>query len=238
MNVADAIPSEWADKLTGGPIGIGYDVATTTKGQSNPSALTVTERVSPLVVERLNLRWKTDDPDVAIAIIDRVLDHIAAAQRRPRRLAIDASNEKYFARRVQAHLAGRLPVELVVSGASVEWRGETFSYKVLLGNLYVESFVDNVIAIAPETWLKDDRRLVQRDRGSFVTPVGKDGGHGDTFDSGKLGLWALESGGGPVSASGVSVGASNALGSSVSAIRNLRSPLARKLLRKRRASNS
>jgi hypothetical protein len=71
----------------------------------------------------------------------------------------------------------------------------------------VAVFDDNQITVAPERYIKTDMRLVKRDRGSFSAEVGPGGEHGDTFDSHKLALHALDSTGGALeSTEGIRIG--------------------------------
>lgn len=212
MNPADFIPATWLDDLPmSGSIGLGHDIATTTKGTANWSSLSICQHASPLYTYPLVIRWRTADPEKNLAILDHVVSQIERTGRRARRLSVDASNEKYHAQRVRSFFAGRLPVELVVAGEKTDWRGESYDYKTLLGSLYSAAFEDNLIAMPEGKWLLDDHRLVKRERGTFVAEIGKDGGHGDTFDSGKLAYWATQrpavAAAGSVSAADVGSGA-------------------------------
>jgi hypothetical protein len=82
-----------------GPVGLGFDVATTTRATSNPSSLTVTEQRGADRVQVLVLLWKERQPQIARHRLRRILETIAArpAGGRARRLCIDASSERYFA---------------------------------------------------------------------------------------------------------------------------------------------
>jgi len=198
------------EHLGSGPVGIGYDVATTEKSVSNPSAVTVMERHGVEVVAPLTLVWKTRDPALAKFRLRRVVETVNARPEggRARRLAIDASSEVYFATEVQQEFAALVQVELVKGGETVEQPGqEPITKKALLGSRLVAVFDDNQITTAPERYLKNDLRLVKRDRGSFTAELGPNGEHGDTFDSHKLGLWALDStAGGMTSTEGCHLG--------------------------------
>ena len=113
---------------------------------------------------------------------------------RARRLAVDATNERYFATEVQREFSLLVPVELVVASEKVELPGEeAISKKALLGNQLVADLNDNKGTLPPERYIKDDFRRVKRDRGSFDCEMGPNGEHGDTFDSHKLALYALTS---------------------------------------------
>jgi hypothetical protein len=201
-----AIPSTWADRLTDGPIALGYDIATTERGTSNPSALNVQQRDGRRVLTRLIVSWKTRDPAVARQVLKAVLDDIEERRMKPRRLVIDASNEKYYAADVRTLLAGRVAVELVGGNQKIEFRGESLDAKTLLGNMYVSAIEDGFLLLPAGDWIMLDHRLVMREGGGFVTNLGPNGEHGDTFDGGKLAYWGLNSSGGPVKADAIQVG--------------------------------
>lgn len=205
MTPREAIPLSWTDHLRDGPIGVGNDLGTTTKKTSNPSSITVIQKEGLIYHTRLVVTWKTDDPDVSEAMLQCVLDDIARANR-CRRICLDASNEVFFATRLKKALIRFCPVELVKGGAKIDYKGESMNSKTLLGNIYVNCFEDGIITLPLGDWLKNDHRLVTKDRGSFVTALGRNGEHGDTFDSGKLAVYAIEKGSGRIQASGAAVG--------------------------------
>jgi len=204
ISAATAIPTDWAIHIGPGNIGIGHDVATTDKKTSNPSSLTVTEQLGSMFFERLVVRWKTPDPDVAYALIDSVMDALPANQ--IRRFAIDGSNERYHAANLRKRYRSKCPVDIVVSGEAIDFEGQRYSYKTLLGDLYVSAFEDGCIAIPAEEFIVSDHRLVRKQNGGYTTEVDESGNHGDTFDSGKLSYWALVHGSGPIRAHAASVG--------------------------------
>lgn len=200
-----AIPSNWTRLLTGGPLGIGADIGTTEKGTSNPSSITVMERARGLYLQRLVLRFKTSNEEIWFAMLQCLFDDLRAAEKKARRLCLDASSEVFFAQRVKRKHIVYCPVDLVKGGETIVRGAEKFSYKVLLGNLYSSTFEDALMAGPDEKWWRDDQRRVHREKGTFVTETGENGEHGDTFDSGKLAYWALEHGTGRVEAAGVSI---------------------------------
>lgn len=200
-----AISSQWTDLLTDGPLALGYDVATSEKGVSNPSSVTVLQRQGRTSIARLVVAWKTREPAVARQILTAILDDIAAAGQKARRLVIDASSERYYAADIRTHLRARCPVELVAGNQKLDFRGETLDAKTLLGNMYVSAIEDALLLLPAGEWIEFDHRLVKVESGRFVTDLGPAGEHGDTFDSGKLALWGLHSGG-PVAAHATPVG--------------------------------
>lgn len=182
-----------------GTVGIGFDVATTTKGSSNPSALSIVEQSGVNLIVPAVLLWKTTDPAVARARIKSVVQTIAArpAGGRARSLAVDATNEKYFARDLRRHLVGDLPVHLIVASETLDVPGypDPITYKQHLGTMLVSPLDDNRLTLPPEKYLLDDWRLVKKEKGQFVCEPNSEGQHGDTFDSTKLGIHAITRGG-------------------------------------------
>lgn len=203
MTPREAIPNTWIDFLTNHKIGLGIDLATSDKGTSNPSSLTVTQKVGRVYKVRLLVSWKTEDPDVTKAVVKMVLEDIRLAGFRAKRLSIDASNEVFFARQLKKFLRGHCSVTLVKGGEKIKYDGHELDAKTILGNLYINELEDGNIDLPENNFIFTDHRLVKRDRGSFVTETGKAGQHGDTFDSTKLSIWSLIKGGGKVKADAV-----------------------------------
>jgi hypothetical protein len=204
-----------AGHLTDGVVGIGYDVATTTRGVSNPSAVTITEAKGIEKYQRLVLTWKTKDPAIARQRLRLICKTIAGRKTGgpARRLCIDGTSEKYYAVDVARDLMALVPVEVVVSSESVpRERAPSYetaiNYKTWLGDLYSAEINDAHYWLPPEQYLKDDHRLVTKDRGRYDCEPQADGKHGDTFDSGKLAQHALASGG-PVEAEACATGTYN-----------------------------
>lgn len=179
--------------LGDGQVGLGFDVATTEKELSNPSSLTITEKVGVDCLARLILRWKTSNPDYPRDLISRVLDVIEKrkAGGKARRLCIDATNERYFATDLKKQLRAKVMVQLVISSETLLYKAQEMTVKAYLGNLLVNTMEDGRLALPPDRWVKDDFRLVRRDKGSFMAMVDSAGNHGDSFDSTKLSLHAL-----------------------------------------------
>jgi hypothetical protein len=179
-------------------VGLGFDVATTTKAKSNPSVLSIMEEHGVERIVRAFIIWKTRESDVATERLRRVVGSI---RKRPggraRALAVDATNERYFADALVKELSADIPVLEIVSsesatGVSLE---EAMNWKEYLGEQYVGVLEDNHLTLPPEAYVRIDHRLVRKDRGRFVCEPDEDGRHGDTFDAGKLALHALQRGG-------------------------------------------
>jgi hypothetical protein len=198
-----AIPSTWADRLTTGPLSLGYDVATTQKKTSNPSALAVMQTEGRLTHTRLLVSWKTREPIVAEQLLSAVLEDIEARRLKPRRLIIDASSERYYAAAIRTRFGGRCPVELIAGQDKLEFRGERLDAKTLLGNLYVSALEDAHITLPAGEWIEADHRLVMREAGGFTTLLGPNGEHGDTFDACKLAYYGLNATSAPLTASSI-----------------------------------
>lgn len=184
-----------AEHLGEGAVGVGLDLATTEGATSNPSALAVVEAAGAELLARLILTWKTNDPAVAEARVRAVL---AAVARRPtggraKALHIDATNERYFAAGLQRSLRAEVPVTCVVGSETVQKPGyEPMTMKQFLGSLLVGELDDNHLTLPPQKYVKEDFRLVKKDRGLFVCTPDPQGRHGDTFDGTKLGINALK----------------------------------------------
>jgi hypothetical protein len=188
-----------AEHLGPGRIGLGWDLATTTKATSNPSAFCVVEESGTDLKLRAVITWKTADPAVAMERAERIIDTVAARKEggRARRLSIDATNERYFSASARDDLRHKLPVELVIASETLQSPGhdEPITYKQHLGGGLVAELEDNHLWLPPERYVRDDWRMVKREKGQFVCEPGPDGKHGDTFDGTKLALHSLRAGG-------------------------------------------
>ncbi len=192
--------------LRHGEVGIGFDVVTTTAQVSNPSSLTVREKIGTERFDRLKLVWKERKPQIARQRLEAVIHAIRQrpAGGRARRLCIDASNERYFAEETADLLAPLIPVQLVVASNSVDPRPTGYSerdgninYKTWLGDLEAANVNDGRLALPADDYVKADYRMVLKDAGRYVcVPDVQTGAHGDTFDSGKLAELALFAGSG------------------------------------------
>ena len=191
-------------RLGSGRVGLGWDLATTTRQKSNPSAFAVVEERGVERIVRAIFIWKTADPEEAL---ERAAGIVRAVAARPaggpaRRLCEDATNERYFAQTVRRQLGALLPVELVVASETVpQPGGDPLTRKQQLGGQLVAALEDNQVLLPPERYVKEDFRLVRKERGSFVCEPDAEGRHGDTFDAVKLALQALCGASGAVAAS-------------------------------------
>ncbi len=179
-----------------GKVGIGVDVATTTGGVSNPTAVTVTEQVGVDYIARAVLIWKTADPDVANDRIKRIVQAVASrpAGGRARRLCVDATSERYFAVSLRKLLAGLVPVELVIASVTVDRPGYgSQTLKQILGINAIDVLDNNRLTLPPDRYVRIDWRLVKKEKGLLFCDPDQDGKHGDTFDSTKLSIHALAS---------------------------------------------
>ena len=198
--------------LKSGPVGIGWDVASTTGEKSNPSSVTFTENCGGERLQRVVVVFKQRRGKIAR---QWVRDLIAVVRARPsggpaRRLTIDGSNDRLFAQEVQDEFLGIVPVEIVLNGANVDplppgYR-DTINYKTYLGDLYCAAVNDGRTALPPDDYIKADHRLTTKDGGRYACTPDSEGRHGDTFDSGKLAEYALSSYSGTGIAAGVAMG--------------------------------
>jgi len=177
-----------------GDLALGYDVATTEKAVSNPSALSVVERVDSTFVVRLIVRWKTSDPDWSREIIRTIAKAVIRRPegRRPKGLAIDGSNERFYATDFKKEIADLMPCQIVIAGEKAPYKGEEMNFKEYCGSLVVNALEDRQIALPPDRWIRDDFRLVMKERGRFQNLLDTEGNHGDTFDGTKLALLLLK----------------------------------------------
>lgn len=186
-------------KLGKGKVGIGVDWATTEKQKSNPTSVSVTEQRGADFVNVVTCVWKTNDPATALSRLTRIVEAVNGRPEggRARALCQDASSEKYFCDIVRKALGQLVIVRNLVSGETIEIPGrEPMTLKAYLGNQCIGVIDDNHATLPPERYLKNDFRLVKRDRGSFTTEMGPNGEHGDTFDSFKNSIEALVGRGG------------------------------------------
>ncbi len=182
------------EHLTDGTVGLGWDLATTEKQTSNPSALTVIERVGNDSIARAIFVWKTADPALALERVHNILLAVKARKTggRARRLCIDSTNERYFATDARKEFRGEVYVDLVVASETIERPGlPNINRKQQLGESLVSELEDNLLALPAVRYVREDFRLVKKERGQFVCEPDVMGRHGDTFDSTKLALHAL-----------------------------------------------
>ena len=203
---------EWiSENCSNAPIGIGIDPATTTKKKSSPTSVSIVEDHVNEDIVRAILVWKTADPAVANERIDRIVEAVAKrkAGGRAKGMAIDATNERYWARTTRDRLRGDIPVSLVVGSEAYAGPSmEKMTMKQYLGSRQIATLDDNRLTLPPDRYIRDDWRLVKKDRGLLVCDPDIDGKHGDTFDSSKLGKEALTVGG-PAEADAAQVGDMN-----------------------------
>jgi hypothetical protein len=174
-------------------IGLGFDVATTTKGKSNPSVVSIMEERGPEWIVRARFIWKTNDPATANARLTAILNVLQRCNIRPRALAQDATNERYYAEQNRQAFRSRLPVILVVASEAVNKPGldKPTNWKEYLSNQLVAKLDDNNLTLPSDDYTRLDYRLVMKDRGKFVCEPNDQGMHGDCFDADKLAGHAL-----------------------------------------------
>jgi phage FluMu gp28-like protein len=87
--------------------------------------------------------------------------------------------------------------DLVIASETIEKGLEEMTYKSYLGNLLVNALEDRHLLLPADRWVRNDFRLVFKNKGSFDNEVDNAGHHADTFDATKLALHALTRAGGP-----------------------------------------
>ena len=189
----------WLSATLGpGQIGLGVDLATTESGSSNPTSFTVLERDAGTLRATAIITWKAKDPALARHRITQLVRATAArkAGGRPRRLCVDGSNERYFAADLATHLQADVPVSVCIAGTTAPRQAgqEPTNLKTYQGSRLVATLDANQLTLPAHRYITEDWRLVRREKGNFVTDISPDGKHGDTFDSTKLALHALEGG--------------------------------------------
>jgi len=203
-DVLSHLTFDWRHLIGDGKVAIGIDPATTEKKKSNPTGVAIVEKVIDDFILRLALRFKTNDPEIVKAVLRKLCN--LGHGRRPKRLCIDGTSERFFAAEVKKQFSSFCPVIILVSSESTSYMGQDMSVKAYLGNLLINT-IDDGHFLMPETkWLKDDFRSVLRDRGSFNNVVDSAGNHGDVFDGSKNALYGLVNKGGPAAAFAAQVG--------------------------------
>jgi hypothetical protein len=175
------------------PVGIGFDVATTTKGKSNPSVVSILEEHGPEWIVRCRFIWKTKDPEIANQRILSILGVLERRGIRPRALAQDATNERYYAEQNRRYFRAKVPVVLVVASEAVDKPSldKPTNWKEYLGHQLIAKLDDNNLTLPPDEYTRVDYRLVMKDRGRIVCEPNDQGMHGDCFDADKLAGHAL-----------------------------------------------
>lgn len=199
LTPTEAWPDDWKCLLGDGPIAVGVDPATTTKKLSNPTGIVVTQREGLDYIVRAAIRFKTNDPAVTRAFIDLAIN--LPGNRRVRRVVILATSERFFATDERSRLAGKVPVELVIESEKTSYMGEEMTFKLYLGNLVVNTFNDNQLAVPNAVWLRNDLR--QPEGATFNADPDENGNHADAFCALGASLHGLISAGGPATAAAV-----------------------------------
>lgn len=198
-----------AKYLGDGDVGLGVDVATTTGESSNPTSVTVTEKRGVEYLSHVFI-WKTRDAMLQRERLRQIIGAVKARKcgKPARRMCIDSTSEMLFADDCRKILGAIVPVQLVDARNLVDPEPVGYvkcpNYKTWQGDQYAACVNDNHTALPSDAYLKEDHRLVMKDKGLFVCEPTPDGKHGDTFDSGKHALLALGNGSGAITTETVS----------------------------------
>ncbi len=216
---AEAWPDEWKYLLGDGPIAVGIDPATTTKKLSNPTSIAVAQKDGLDYFIRAVIRFKTADPAITRAFLDRAIT--LPGNRRVRRIVIAATGERFFASDLRSKFAGKAPVELVIESEGVEYLGEKMTYKLYLGNLLVNTLNDAKLGLPNAIWLRNDLR--QPEGATFQAEPDENGNHADAFVAIGCALHGLISASGPATATAVAL---SSIGAPLRLRQGLKNPLA------------
>ncbi len=138
-------------------------------------------------------RTKVIAPNIANERLMSIINSIERCGIRPRALAQDATNERYYAEQNRRFFRSKLPVILIVASQAVDKPGldKPTNWKEYLGQQLVAKLDDNNLTLPPDDYTRVDYRLVMKDRGKFVCEPNDQGMHGDCFDADKLAGHAL-----------------------------------------------
>jgi hypothetical protein len=191
--VAPATPKPGEGGSSSLRVGLGFDVATSTKGKANPSVVSILEEHGLEWVVRCRFIWKTKDPEIANQRIHSILSILEKRGIRPRALVQDATNERYYAEQNRTHFRAKVPVVLVVASETVDKPSldKPTNWKEYLGNQLIAKLDDNNLTLPSDEYTRTDYRLVMKDRGRIMCEPNAEGMHGDCFDADKLAGHAL-----------------------------------------------
>lgn len=179
-------------------IGIGVDLATTTNAKSNPSALSIGERIGRYTVPRLVGRFHSADPARTREILKA---SIRACPAKPQFMVIDATNERFFAIDLRREIMRDfgIPVYLFIASETLEVTpGQSMTKRIYATNLVVNAIEDGYMPLPAARWLEEDLRSVRKEKGLFVNTLDAAGNHGDVFDGIKMMQFGFVRGFGPV----------------------------------------
>jgi hypothetical protein len=183
----DDLPDEWVDALDpNAETVVAIDPATTTKDKSNPTGISITQKIDSLYAAKVLFRGKSSDGMKWRKMLEDIVRRLQQRGIRVRCVLIDATSERFWAAETRDALHHLCPVELVVSSETITHMGETMKVKTYLGNIAVASIDDKMAARPPAREVREDFRLVRRFKGGFDNVVDNAGNHGDMFDGYKL----------------------------------------------------
>jgi hypothetical protein len=206
----DDFPANWRQFIVpDAPVTIGHDPATTENEKSNPSSIVISQKVAGRIRMAVIVRYKTADDRRQKAMLREACDLPHGLK--PRRMGIDATNERYYSSQIQRDFREVCPVELFVGSETPrELEGvrpqEKMTMKSFLGNLLVNGLDDGQVELPGDRWVKDDWRLVVRAKGGFDNMADSAGNHGDTFDGAKIAYYLQTKRGGPADVTPMQVG--------------------------------
>ncbi len=192
--------------------GAGLDIATTEKKTSNPTSVSVVQRKGVDLITRAIFTWKSCDDEIQLERIRRILVAIRSRPSGRKAVALfqDGTNERLFAKRVWRELRGECPVRTIVFSNTIKVpeSPEPITMKQYLGTRILSALDDNLLTLPAARYVREDWRLVRKEKGALFWEPDGDGKHADTFCSTGLAAEAVKSKGGKVEAEAVAVGQS------------------------------
>ena len=92
-------------------------------------------------------------------------------------------------------LSAEIPVRVIIGSETVQILGqEKITVKQRTCGALVAELEDNHLWLPPERYVREDWRLVKKEKGQFVCEPDLEGRHGDTFDAARFAVDELASG--------------------------------------------
>jgi len=186
---------------------LGLDVASTEGKKSNPTSLSLAAQPGLKLVVPWTMWWKTSDPDITTERVCSVIGGLLRLGVKIRRLCIDASGDRLFARSLAKVVMSRfgIPVSLCIATEAIVYLGDKVSLKYLQGHRLSSAVEGGQAELPFSRYMYDDFMRVSKAGGSYECSLGTNGEHGDTFDSVKQAQHGFYSAG-RAEAEGVAVG--------------------------------
>lgn len=207
MAAQDEPPAGWLDLFGEGEICAGLDLASTEGKKSNPTSLTLTQKIAGRYKARLILWWKTANPKVTEDRLTRIFTALQLAGKKVKVLNADATNDALYVKTLAASLRTLVTVQSIISGQSVPFRGLDSSARTVSWTILREQVEANTIDLPTGRYVALDFMRTKRAPGElYVASVGPNGEHADTADGCRLSLMGHVIGGGAAQIRAVQTG--------------------------------